>query len=62
MTPYLDNSKKEDRNQELIYDLFSIVIHSGSTHSGHYVAFIKDVDGLGKWTHPVSGCGPVWLY
>lgn len=37
-----------------LYELYSVVIHSGSTHSGHYTAFIKDVDNLGCWTHPVS--------
>ena len=40
-----------------MYELFSVVIHSGSTHSGHYVAYIRDVDDLGKWTYPV--CVPV---
>ena len=27
--------------------------YSGSTHSGHYTAYIRDVDNLGNWTHPV---------
>lgn len=39
---------------DTIYELFSVVIHSGSTHSGHYTAYIRDVDDLGVWTHPVS--------
>ena len=52
MTPYCeDGSVKGDA----IYELFSVVIHSGSTHSGHYTAYIRDVDDLGQWTHPVSG-------
>ena len=38
-----------------MYELYSVVIHSGSTHAGHYTAYIKDVDALGCWTHPVSG-------
>ena len=51
MTPYCEhNSVKADG----IYELFSVVIHSGSTHSGHYTAYIRDVDDLGHWTHPVS--------
>ena len=37
-----------------IYELFSVVIHSGSTHSGHYTAFIRDVEDLGVWSYPVS--------
>jgi len=36
------------------YDLFSVVIHKGGAYGGHYHAFIRDVDSLGKWTHPVS--------
>lgn len=36
------------------YELFSVVIHSGSTHSGHYTAFIRDIDDLGEWTCPVG--------
>ena len=35
------------------YELYSVVVHSGSTHSGHYTAYIRDID-LGSWTHPVS--------
>lgn len=26
----------------------------GSTHGGHYHAYIRDIDGFGIWTHPVS--------
>ena len=54
MSPYLDNSVESDEQEELMYDLFSVVIHSGSTHSGHYIAYIRDVDDLGTWTHPVN--------
>ena len=51
MSPYCEaGSVKGDA----IYELFSVVIHSGSTHSGHYTAFIRDVDDLGEWVHPVS--------
>jgi len=32
----------------------STMFSSGSTHSGHYTAYIRDVDNLGNWTHPVS--------
>ena len=40
--------------EKILYELYSVVIHSGSTHSGHYTAYIRDVDNLGSWTHPVS--------
>ncbi|XP_052095912.1 ubiquitin carboxyl-terminal hydrolase 40-like isoform X2 [Mytilus californianus] len=47
MAPYCE---KEDHSSE--YELFSVVIHKGGAYGGHYHAFIKDVDSLGKWTHP----------
>ena len=46
--------KGKGEEESLLYDLFSVVVHSGSTHSGHYTALIRDVDNLGNWTHPVS--------
>ena len=60
MRPYLETARPgspqkegEEGDEEFIYDLFSVVIHSGTTHSGHYVAFIRDIDRLGIWTQPV---------
>ena len=58
MSPYCEADK--DANSDSVrgrheYELFSVVVHSGSTHSGHYTAIIRDVDQLGAWTHPVSG-------
>ena len=31
------------------YELFSIIIHSGSAYGGHYHTYIKDMEGLGNW-------------
>ncbi|KAI0222462.1 Ubiquitin carboxyl-terminal hydrolase 40 [Lamellibrachia satsuma] len=42
----------EDESADTVYDLFSVVIHRGSTHGGHYHSYIRDVDALGHWTHP----------
>jgi len=36
------------------YDLFSVVIHGGGAHGGHYHAYIRDLDALGHWVTPVS--------
>ncbi|VDI31974.1 ubiquitin carboxyl-terminal hydrolase 40, partial [Mytilus galloprovincialis] len=47
MAPYCEQA---DLSSE--YELFSVVIHKGGAYGGHYHAFIKDVDSLGKWTHP----------
>ena len=46
MAPFCDTSLMPGEAQ---YELFSVVIHRGSTHSGHYTAFIRDVDDLGVW-------------
>ena len=56
MTPYSCGSHGNTTGgvQRSEYELYSVVIHSGSTHSGHYTAYIRDVDNLGCWTHPVS--------
>jgi ubiquitin carboxyl-terminal hydrolase 40 len=51
MKPFLDKTKIKEE-EDYIYDLFSVVIHSGSTHSGHYTAYVRDIDNLGSWTHP----------
>ena len=31
------------------YELFSVIIHSGSAYGGHYHTYIKDVENLGNW-------------
>ena len=37
------------QQEESLYELKSIVIHSGGPYGGHYHAFIKDDLGLGVW-------------
>lgn len=31
------------------YELFSVIIHSGSAYGGHYRTYIKDYDNIGEW-------------
>ncbi|XP_057671617.1 ubiquitin carboxyl-terminal hydrolase 47 [Diorhabda carinulata] len=38
------NNHDEDAKGPYIYELFSIMIHSGSASGGHYYAYIKDFD------------------
>ncbi|XP_060557889.1 LOW QUALITY PROTEIN: ubiquitin carboxyl-terminal hydrolase 40-like [Ruditapes philippinarum] len=38
--------------EDLVYELFSVVIHIGGAHGGHYHAYIRDIDGLGYWVTP----------
>ncbi|XP_064401493.1 ubiquitin carboxyl-terminal hydrolase 40-like isoform X3 [Halichondria panicea] len=49
MAPYCEDGSVGGSS---VYELFSVVIHSGSTHSGHYTAYIRDIDGLGTWASP----------
>ena len=55
MSKYLDvdgenaaTSQATDENQ-FIYELKSIVIHSGGPYGGHYKGFIRDDLGEGNW-------------
>ena len=49
MSPYCEaGGESVQGHQE--YELFSVVVHSGSTHSGHYTAIIRDVDALGYYS------------
>jgi len=41
----IENSKEDD----LIYELKSIINHSGGAGGGHYYAYIKDDLGVGNW-------------
>ncbi|XP_033761704.1 ubiquitin carboxyl-terminal hydrolase 40-like [Pecten maximus] len=47
MAPYL-----EEATSPVKYKLFSVVIHRGGAYGGHYHAYLRDVDALGKWTSP----------
>ncbi|GFS61409.1 ubiquitin carboxyl-terminal hydrolase 40 [Trichonephila inaurata madagascariensis] len=55
MAPYCNKEKTPD---DTTYELFSVLIHSGCSSGGHYHAFIRDVDCLGKWlTSDEETCG-----
>ena len=41
MSKYVENAG--------IYELFAVIIHGGSAHSGHYHAYIRDILKQGKW-------------
>lgn len=43
--PYM--TEGQEKNVSGVYNLLAIVVHSGATtHSGHYVAYIKSSNGL----------------
>ncbi|EGD76051.1 hypothetical protein PTSG_00761 [Salpingoeca rosetta] len=39
---------------EYEYALYSVVLHRGAAHSGHYYAYIRDVYNEGNWSKPAS--------
>lgn len=43
-----DSVRASLSKDETCYELFSIIIHSGSAYGGHYHAYIKDIDQLGN--------------
>ncbi|RNA39982.1 ubiquitin carboxyl-terminal hydrolase 40 [Brachionus plicatilis] len=45
-----DSIKSKISNDSTIYELFSVIIHSGSAYGGHYHCYIRDFDKIGKWT------------
>ena len=49
LAEFMEDTIKLDES-ERVYELFSVVIHSGNAYGGHYHAYIKDLDKLGKWT------------
>ncbi|XP_071102445.1 ubiquitin carboxyl-terminal hydrolase 40-like isoform X2 [Haliotis cracherodii] len=50
MKPYVEKTSESD--DDLQYELFSVVIHRGGAYGGHYHAYIRDIDNLGHWVHP----------
>lgn len=38
----LDGEPLEEEESDYLYDLVGILIHSGSSESGHYYSFIKE--------------------
>lgn len=59
MSPYLESTLMKGGDgrddQEHIYDLYSVVIHNGSAHAGHYHAYIRDTTGEGNWNFHKDG-------
>ena len=52
MSPYLETCQEGASPSDPRYELFSVVIHSGSTYGGHYKTYIRDIQNLGNWVPP----------
>jgi len=44
----IELTEQYKREGMFVYELFSVLIHSGGAYGGHYYAYIKDVE-TGKW-------------
>eukprot|EP00049_Salpingoeca_infusionum_P009589 m.162258 g.162258 ORF g.162258 m.162258 type:complete len:1363 (-) comp14372_c0_seq4:137-4225(-) len=51
MKPY---QAEDVAKQETRYFLYSVVIHTGAAHGGHYFAYIRDFYQQGEWREPPS--------
>lgn len=38
--------------EDLNYELYSVVVHRGGAHGGHYYSLTRDVHGEGAWSEP----------
>ncbi|EGR30926.1 ubiquitin specific peptidase 40, putative [Ichthyophthirius multifiliis] len=46
-TPYLEDTDVQD--EDYMYELFTVLIHRGSAHGGHYLTYIRDYLCEGNW-------------
>lgn len=46
--------EKQKKNVSNLYQLFAVIMHRGSAHSGHYFAYIRDTLEEGDWELPES--------
>ena len=50
--PMYDQMTSENIEPETVYELYSIVCHSGSLHGGHYTAYVSYMTESGRdWYH-----------
>ena len=49
MKEYCDFEDKNINDEEYLYELYGVIVHSGTPYSGHYYAYIRDMTGQGKW-------------
>ena len=60
----MDAAAVRERGGELAYELFAVLIHSGSAIGGHYYCYCKDVsrhDTAGIWVAFFSRCQAISL-
>ena len=58
-SPRAPSSSSGSKSSGALYDLFAVIMHRGSAHSGHYFAYIKDSLEEGQWGLGGLGGGAV---
>ena len=49
MKEFCDFEEKNIDEEDYLYELYGVIVHSGTPYSGHYYAYIRDMTGQGKW-------------
>ena len=49
---FCDIEGKNISDEEYLYELYGVIVHSGTPYSGHYYSYIRDMTGQGKWELP----------
>ena len=44
-----EKSNEEINNNEYLYELYGVIVHSGTPFSGHYYSYIRDMTNQGNW-------------
>jgi hypothetical protein len=52
LAPHWFAEASSSQSKALLYELHAVIMHTGSAHSGHYFAYIKDNLSEGQWVHP----------
>ena len=46
---FTDKNPEQMNDNEYLYELYGVIVHSGTPFSGHYYSYIRDMTHQGKW-------------
>ena len=44
-----DKNIEKENDDDYLYELYGVIVHSGTPFSGHYYSYIRDMTGQGNW-------------
>ena len=44
-----DKNMTQENDNDYLYELYGVIVHSGTPFSGHYYSYIRDMTNQGKW-------------